>query len=74
VARYLRPRAELIAGWCCLAPAHIITGLRIGLATHGCGVVAAELIAASGGVGYIIVDGREMSRPDLVIAGIDPIA
>ena len=48
----------------------IITGLRIGLGNAWVCVVAAELIAAERGVGYIIVDGREMSRPDLVIAGM----
>jgi len=48
----------------------ILTGVRIGLANAWVCVVAAELIAAERGVGYIIVDGREMSRPDLVIAGM----
>ena len=48
----------------------IVTGLRIGLGNAWVCVVAAELIAAERGVGYIIVDGREMSRPDLVIAGM----
>jgi sulfonate transport system permease protein len=48
----------------------IITGLRIGLGNAWVCLVAAELIAAERGVGYIIVDGREMSRPDLVIAGM----
>lgn len=48
----------------------ILTGVRIGLANAWVCVVAAELIAAERGVGYVIVDGREMSRPDLVIAGM----
>ena len=48
----------------------ILTGLRIGLGNAWVCVVAAELIAAERGVGYVIVDGREMSRPDLVIAGM----
>lgn len=48
----------------------IITGLRVGLGTAWVCVVAAELIAAEKGVGYVIVDGRELSRPDVVIAGM----
>ena len=31
---------------------------------------AAELIAATRGLGYLLSDGRETSRPDLVIAAI----
>jgi sulfonate transport system permease protein len=48
----------------------IMTGLRVGLGTAWVCVVAAELIAAESGVGYIIVDGRELSQPDVVIAGM----
>jgi sulfonate transport system permease protein len=48
----------------------IITGLRVGLGTAWVCVVAAEMIAAEKGVGYVIVDGRELSRPDMVIAGM----
>src|SRR5512133_175309 len=48
----------------------IMTGLRVGLGNAWVCVVAAELIAAESGVGYIIVDGRELSRPDVVIAGM----
>jgi len=33
-------------------------------------LVAAELIAATRGVGYLLSDGRESSRPDLVLAAI----
>jgi len=33
-------------------------------------LVAAELIAATRGLGYLLTDGRETSRPDIVIAAI----
>ena len=33
-------------------------------------LVAAELIAATAGLGYLLSDGRETSRPDVVIAAI----
>jgi sulfonate transport system permease protein len=32
--------------------------------------VAGELIAASSGLGYLLTDGRETSRADLVLAAI----
>jgi sulfonate transport system permease protein len=51
----------------------IITGLRVGLGNAWVCVVAAELIAADKGVGFIIVDGRELSRTDVVIAGMASI-
>lgn len=48
----------------------IMSGLRLGLAMAWMCVVAAELIAASRGVGFLIMDGRAMSQADLVVAGM----
>ncbi len=48
----------------------VMTGLRVGLGSAWVCVVAAELIAAERGIGYLIVDGRELSRPDVVVAGM----
>ncbi|SDV48902.1 ABC transporter permease [Chitinasiproducens palmae] len=48
----------------------ILSGLRLGLAMAWMCVVAAELIAASSGVGFLIMDGRAMSQADLVLAGM----
>ncbi|WP_186310895.1 ABC transporter permease [Paraburkholderia sp. BCC1886] len=48
----------------------IISGLRLGLAMAWMCVVAAELIAASSGIGFLIMDGRAMSQADLVLAGM----
>lgn len=45
----------------------IITGLRIGLANAWICVVAAEMIAATDGIGYMLMDGRQLSQPDKVI-------
>jgi sulfonate transport system permease protein len=33
-------------------------------------VVAAEMIAASSGVGYMITYARELSQPDVVLVGV----
>ena len=33
-------------------------------------VVAAEMIGATSGVGYMLSDGRSLSRPDIVILGM----
>ncbi|HEY3424943.1 MAG TPA: ABC transporter permease [Negativicutes bacterium] len=50
--------------------ASIFVGLRLGLSMAWMTMVAAELIAASSGIGYRINDGRELSQPDLVIVGM----
>jgi sulfonate transport system permease protein len=48
----------------------IMTGLRIGLMVAWMCVVAAELIAASSGVGYLIMDARQLSQSDVVLVGM----
>jgi len=45
----------------------IMTGIRIGLGNAWICVVAAEMIAAVAGVGYLLTYGRSVSRPDMVI-------
>lgn len=48
----------------------IMTGLRLGLAGAWICVVAAEMIAATKGVGYMLMDARSLARPDIVILGM----
>jgi len=48
----------------------IFTGLRNGLSLAWMFMVAAELIAASRGLGYLLTDGRETGRADIVVAAI----
>jgi len=48
----------------------IMTGLRVGLMVAWMCVVAAELIAASSGVGYLIMDARQLSQTDRVLVGM----
>jgi len=48
----------------------IMTGLRVGLGVAWICVVAAELIAASQGIGYMIMDARQLSQPDVVLVGM----
>lgn len=45
----------------------IMSGLRVGLGTAWICVVAAEMIAATSGIGYMLMDGRQLSQPDVVI-------
>ncbi|MBB5392387.1 MULTISPECIES: ABC transporter permease [unclassified Herbaspirillum] len=49
---------------------YLFAGLRGGLSLAWMFLVAAELIATTRGVGYLLSDGRESSRPDLVLAAI----
>ncbi|MDR0880269.1 MAG: ABC transporter permease [Clostridioides sp.] len=48
----------------------IATGLKLALGYSFRAIIGAELIAASSGLGYLISDGKEMSRTDVVIVGI----
>jgi len=53
---------------------NLLTGLRTGLSLAWMFLVAAELIAATRGLGYLLTDGREMARADLVIVAIIVLA
>lgn len=48
----------------------LLVGIRGGIGLGWMFVVAAELIAASKGLGFLMSDGRVMARPDIVIASI----
>ncbi|BBB89615.1 MAG TPA: ABC transporter permease [Methylomusa anaerophila] len=48
----------------------VMTGLRVGLGVAWMCVVAAELIAATQGIGYLINDARQLSQPDVVLVGM----
>ena len=50
-------------------PAYI-TGLRSGLGLGWMFVVAAELMGASEGIGFLLIDGQQTGRPALVIGAI----
>jgi sulfonate transport system permease protein len=48
----------------------IMTGLRVGMMVAWMCVVAAELIAASSGIGFLIMDARQMLQTDQVFVGM----
>ena len=52
----------------------VLTGLRNGLSLAWMFMVAAELIAATRGLGYLLTDGRETGRADIVLAAIALLA
>lgn len=52
----------------------IFVGLKVGLGISWMVVVAAEIIAASSGVGYRINDARSLMQPEVVIVGMIMIA
>ncbi len=63
--------------WRILLPAalpSLFVGLRSGLSLSWMFLVAAELIAATEGLGYLLTDGRETGRADLVIIAIVTLA
>ncbi|CAI0804411.1 Putative aliphatic sulfonates transport permease protein ssuC [Serratia fonticola] len=56
------------------ALAEILTGIRIGLGVGWSTLVAAELIAATRGLGFMVQSAGEFLATDVVIAGISVIA
>ena len=48
----------------------IVTGIRIGLGVGWMALVAAELVGASSGLGFLINDARTILRTDIVIVGM----
>lgn len=49
---------------------HIFTGIRLALGVSWMSIVAAELIASSSGLGYMISYYREVLRSDLILVGM----
>lgn len=49
---------------------HVFTGLRVAIGVSWMSIVAAELIAASSGLGYMITYYREVLRTDAIIVGM----
>lgn len=48
----------------------VFAGVRVALGNSWSTLVAAEMLAASAGLGYMIQVGRTVARPDIVIAGM----
>ncbi|WP_409566917.1 ABC transporter permease [Methylobacterium sp. J-048] len=65
--------SRLALAWRILLPAVLpatLVGLRTGLGLGFLFVVAAELMGASEGLGYLLVDGQQFSKPDQIVAAI----
>lgn len=59
--------------WYVAAPSalpYILTGMRLGLGYSWRSLIAAELLAASSGLGYLILDAEQLARPDAIMVGI----
>ncbi|MBD1870567.1 ABC transporter permease [Oculatella sp. FACHB-28] len=68
---YRFSQAQLI--WRVFLPATLpsyIVGLRNGLGLGWMFVVAAEIMGASRGLGFLLIDGQTTGRPDIIIASI----
>lgn len=53
----------------CAVP-DILVGMRIGIGYSWRAIIGAEMIAASSGLGYMVLDAQQMSRSDKVVVGI----
>jgi len=49
---------------------YIFTGLRVSLGTSWVSLVAAEMLASTRGLGYMIQIGRVVARTDIIIVGM----
>ena len=49
---------------------NILLGIRLSLGASWLGLVVSELMGASEGIGYLIMDARQFSRTDVVFVGI----
>lgn len=70
LGRFDTVRFVLVPG----ARAGLATGLRLGFGYAWRALVGAELIAASAGLGYLILDSEELARTDRIFVGIIVIA
>ena len=70
----LSPRAVLLKIYLPASLPALFTGLRASLGLGWMFLVAAELIAATSGLGYLLTDGRETGRADLVLIAIITLA
>lgn len=64
---------RLSLAWQVMLPAalpSLFTGLRLGLAQGWLFLVAAELIGASEGLGFLLVDGQNSGRADIIVMSI----
>jgi sulfonate transport system permease protein len=48
----------------------LFAGLRLGLAQGWLFLVAAELIGASSGLGFLLIDGQNSGRADIIVMSI----
>lgn len=53
---------------------YTLTGLRIGLGQGWLFLVAAELIASTRGLGFMLIDGQNSARPDMMLVSILSLA
>lgn len=51
----------------------VLTGMREGFSNSWRGIVAAEMIASSSGIGFMIAYSREITRPDIMYIGLATI-
>lgn len=72
VARVLRMSAFAIATRVVLPAAYpsLLVGARIGLTQAWLFLVAAELLASTRGLGFMLSEGQQISRPDEILAAI----
>ena len=74
---YIYGLGDLALVWRVILPSalpFLLTGLRIGLGQSWLFLVAAELLASTRGLGFLLIDGENSSRPDIMLVAIITLA
>jgi len=70
----LKARERVVQIFLPAAAPYAMTGLRIGLGQAWLFLVAAEMIASTRGLGFLLIDGQNNLRPDLMLVSILTLA
>ncbi len=70
VSRTFPPMRRYSGKWGAFLLPMVFAGIRVALGNSWSTLVAAEMLAASAGLGYMIQIGRTVARPDIVIVGM----
>lgn len=67
--RYSRPQIMRLVVVPYAIP-YILTGMRLGLGYGWRSLIASELVAASSGIGFMIIEAEQLARPDVIMVGV----
>jgi len=70
VRRFIVRRADLLAGPPAASTPYLFAGLKIAITLAVIGVIVAEFISSSEGLGFLILQSAALLRTDIILAAI----